>query len=346
MDKLPKLVKPYYTVEETFHRLRLAGAYLNNTADIYSLAKNGMIKIELLLDGDYVLVKEKDAVPFLHTYRWRKVNTEELINDFMRSEWWEYIDNEEIESFIKQCNQYELMLFKEFVDDVISMEFEYTGQLDGCLEPDVDSCIITNSHLPILVTPLSTFGSFNFWGNTYTSEDIDVFTAESFSITEVLISVKHKENTYFVCKWQPLSDYLDKEIVGIKQNGERVRCPFWLERNALPKLLLNEKNKVISASSIKHFENQYLDQKHQDLDVEIQQNPSITVQSKREKVLEELINRNGQNYYSNHSRLDVWSILTDIDKNLFPRRDESGAPLIKSFFDKQNIIAFKRGRKG
>ncbi|KGM06949.1 hypothetical protein LP43_1444 [Methylophaga thiooxydans] len=63
MDKLPKLVKPYYSLQQTCDRLKAAGADVKDIADVYWLHREGLLEIKLLLDKDFVLVSKDSIVP-------------------------------------------------------------------------------------------------------------------------------------------------------------------------------------------------------------------------------------------------------------------------------------------
>lgn len=63
MNDLPRLLKPYYSIEETFKRLNLAGANLDKEDDVLLLARNGMLKVSLLCDRAITLIRTESAQP-------------------------------------------------------------------------------------------------------------------------------------------------------------------------------------------------------------------------------------------------------------------------------------------
>lgn len=64
MDRSPKLLKPFYTIEETFNRLNYVGANLDKPDDIFLLAANDQIEISLSLDKPVTLINANFASPY------------------------------------------------------------------------------------------------------------------------------------------------------------------------------------------------------------------------------------------------------------------------------------------
>lgn len=347
MDGLPILVKPYYTIEETYERLKLAGAYLNDISDIYALAKEDMLKIELLLDGDYVLVNKNEAVPYLRTYFWHKIDLRPVIEILLGEE---YMTDNWLGEQVNKFQRYELMFFREFLDNDISISLDYSDDLSDCIEPNIDNCISTYKQ-PLLVTPLSVLGAFNFLAlrNTFYIDN-EVFQKKEFREVDPLFAVQFEGETYFVCNWEEISEYTQpftKHLIAVTGDGKRLSCPLWLNRNAIPDLLSNDKNKVVRTEAIKNFEEKYLGHSHTyDALYKERHKNTRTVQSQREQHLQNLIDEKGVDELKAMGRFEVWTMLSVIDRQSFPKRDDPEAAIIKSFFDNQNLIRFKKGRKG
>lgn len=64
MENLPRLLKPYYTISEAFHRLNLAGANLDKESDIHLICAEGEIEINLLVDDYIQLINQAYARPY------------------------------------------------------------------------------------------------------------------------------------------------------------------------------------------------------------------------------------------------------------------------------------------
>lgn len=64
MKDLPILVKPYYTIDEAYNRLKIAGAHLDQVDDIFLLIRNNMLKVSLLLNQYTTLIKADFARPY------------------------------------------------------------------------------------------------------------------------------------------------------------------------------------------------------------------------------------------------------------------------------------------
>ena len=350
MNELPILVKPYYTLEETYERLRIAGAYLNQPSDILQLAKEEMIEIQLLLYGKKnVLVNKNDAVPYLHSHRWGKFDLQGVLDDLVHGDFFDHI---EIEKLVPEIKNHEYMLFTEHIKsrkEIINFELhEYRRDL---IFPDLSNCIVLEDNYPILVTPLEMFGAMQFWSNNNTFfENETFFESKSFNWWIKPFSVRYKGEVYFVCKWDVIAEVASISHGNIyafarKKDGELVECPTMLDRDILASLLINNENKVVSIESLKEFENKYLGIEHKSISNDgIKYSPPKTVQYQREQLLAELINQHEKNELIILGRLGVWNELTTMDSNLFPFRDSAEASTVKRFFDNQKLITFKRGR--
>jgi|GEM_PF-6124764 len=81
--ELPTLVKPYYTLEECFKRIVLAGGELGEPDDLFLVAQEGGISLSLLLDEEVYLVRVEYGIPEKFKVEPKIVIAEDTIKQFI-----------------------------------------------------------------------------------------------------------------------------------------------------------------------------------------------------------------------------------------------------------------------
>lgn len=130
MSDLPTLVKPYYSIEEAFNRLKLAGASLDKPEDLLLLAHRGMIDVKLLCDVVVGLIPV-DSVEIEFINIPAEYENEDLLS--------RQGSKEAFDSYIAELN------FSAWILTYKNHKFKYPARVDGI-------------QCPVLIKPMDLFG--------------------------------------------------------------------------------------------------------------------------------------------------------------------------------------------
>lgn len=267
MKDLPKLVKPYYTIEEAFNRLKLAGADLSKIEDIFLLARENALEIKLLLGvDDVVLINNNDSIPFLrpggHWLNYTPSN--EDIDDFVAAGEGTL---EDVTPIIDEFNSATFMISNEFLVDgvqVKDIKIYNSSEKDSLVpaSPNTSNYIHSCKYYPILVTPLTMIGSYVRWSLQNRFDKIDLAenkTRNDWFSKISTFAVEFNNEIYFVCKpsggcslTDDVNAYFDLD------NGKMAYARFFLDRTVIPELLNFDKSRVVTIESLIAFEQKYL----------------------------------------------------------------------------------------
>ncbi len=335
MNDLPRLLKPYYSIEETFKRLNLAGANLDKEGDIYLLAAENNISIHVLLLGDATLLKDSSYKPhYLKVEGWLDANIDKETVDFSLNQ----IGNtkEEVKKMISNINSPALMiprsLYKGDIADAIDkveLEYVYEG----------DESVISNGHEPGDLDPVLnlSFKPFPISVKLMKAEldyqrgmygEPKEYNLVNASLLEDLLSlheiVDFGDGAYYVCS-STNTTYFDEMVrhkVSFK-DGTFFYPSYRLEGGLVNRLIRN-KCLAVTKASIQNFEREHLGVNHE-LDA-IEKLPYLD--AKNENYAQELdiaieahtaifSNNEGNQNQSRTERVKTWL------KNKYPNKSEA-----------------------
>lgn len=325
MNELSRLVKPYYTVDETFNRLIKAGAHLDKIDDIYLLIRNNMLKVSLLLDQHTTLIKADFARPydfgksldfdpgeenfdfFVSTLKHTESEAKQEIHDINYAKWMipDFLRTGSVDISTSQTES-----FSSLQTSLSFIEKAYKANAIKEVSPDK----------PIVVTPMIIHKDAydkNLIKGIYEYD----FTCQP-SVYEFFnqAAVHWNNQGYFVCK---SFDSFFIELVNIiieLSDTARYQPTYALDTRLIP-TLIKSNNFVVTKEALQAFEQEYLDIDHgvthdgtpeyinpnsdnyaEELDIAIQAHTAIF----KEKY--------GNPYQSNTDRITSWLMKNYPDK--------------------------------
>ena len=289
MDDLPRLLKPFYTIEEAFNRLNLAGAGLDKEDDIYLLAAEHTISIHVLLPGPVTLLKEsyfqphylksEDSLVFDPGQEAIDVSLEHLNKP-----------EQEVKMEIRDISNPTLMIPKDLfegdiVDAIDKVELKYSSDeeekrfaLDGGGLQDFVSDDPQNFgsvlNLPAYLDSILSLSSKSFpipvtlmkanlgWQRGMYGElkEYDFLEESTFGLTS---GVNFRNEAYYICEDTDGGDF--GEMVRYKvsfKDGSSFR-PVYRIKHGLVHRLIKDKCLAITKASIQNFEREHLGVNHE-----------------------------------------------------------------------------------
>mgnify|MGYP000450364611 CR=1 FL=1 len=328
MNVLPKLVKPYYSLDETFDRLKRMGAELNKVQDIQLLAQERKIELSILCNEHITLLNTKYVIPV--KIKWPEFcdnyNVAGLVN-------FDIYDSGEISELFGGLEREEWLSCDMTLDQTFSdVSCETKEQFAASFHSiDVSSEILIIS--PINNASVETVGqNVNFFGSDW------LLTSKTCALPKKLTVVEVNGERYCVCrhvKGNPLS----KGVSFHEEDKKRVTQLFPVLTE--DSFLISDY--VVTKEEIETFEQTYLGIKH-DVNVAKEIVVPIGKLQQREEALKELIEEIGLERLIPMKRIGVWAELTKRDPDLFPFRGKPKDAMVKTFFGESKLISFKRGR--
>jgi len=329
MNNALVLVKAYYTLEETFDRLKRSGAELSRVNDLLQLAQEGKLKLSLLCNDRITLVNTKFAHPI--EIKWPKYcdnyNVDTLIS-------FDLYEPGEIGSLFR-----ELELVNWLMCEVPRNENRANVFLENKKPFSVSFQSINDLCQKSILTPI------NQTLDKSKGQSVTFFGAEWLLLPgtketcKELIVVKVGNEKFYVCR-KVDNNPLMKGVKLITTENELKPSP--LLYCSLENHLLKNSDYVVTDEEIIAFEQKYLGFK-----LKRQANNSTGVMNKqqqREEVLKSLIDSEGLDELIPLRRIGVWNKLAEVRPDLFVVQTDSKGGTLRSFFAAQNYIEFKRGR--
>lgn len=333
MEDLPKLVKPYYSINDTFNRLKVAGAYLDEVEDIFLLIRNKMLRASLLLDKQTTLIKTDFARPYQFEESLGFEPGQENIDFFISSL---NHTEEQAKSAIHAINYARWMIPDFLRAEDISMSTDSKELEDSrmkllqtsldCVEQAIktDAVVEVSPDNPIAVTPMIIRREVDNKNSIKGIFEYDFTRSTSIYDFSEQAAVTWNGQGYFVCKrLESFFTELADIVIEIGDNF-RFRPVDVLDTNLIPSMI-KSKNFVITKGAIEQFEQEYLEIEHgvatqehipdylnkkspyyaEELDIAIQAHTAVF----KEKF--------GNPYQSNTDRINGWLI-----KN-YPEKSQS-----------------------
>lgn len=354
MDSLPKLLKPYYEISETFSRLNLVGANLDKEDDILVFARENAIELSLLLPRGVNLVKYSYASPFTVTQPFNfKPSDEDIDFALEHLSYCEKSLNSELAMLDYPTLMIPHHLYQGPIGDAVrkveafdthQMSKEVEKSRSKALLKQVEEAMGISSRVfldsiftlqaPKAVTPYS-IPTSHFY-----SDDLQVFKINP-SLTKLVgvNAVGFDDDVYYTYK-PIIEGSFFSEMLAYKVtffDGSEYWPTAILKHHSFENAIKN-KQVVITRTALQNYESEYLG-------ISYKRPQSIErMQKKREKILKSFVESKGIKYGKSLGRLGLWSKLSEIDRSLFaPRTTTDGT--VEKFFKNQSIIAFGRGRK-
>lgn len=277
MKKLPKLVKPYYTIDETFNRLKLAGAYLDKVDDILLLASEGQIKVSLLLDRSVVLIKSSYATPYLFKKGLDVYPSEDEVDSMIN----QLSDSEnKVRPEIRRLIHSGLMIpnflidgdLYEVVDD-IELKFgipEKPGielALDALqsIEKEIDNGALDSirsiEERQIVIDPMRVRKDHSL-NRYFEPQEMNFWGIPMWESLSDLHALRWEGEVYYVCQ-EIHRDYLSEMMdYNVKLKDGTVYNPTYVLDAGTVRDLINRRNHVISKNTIENFEAEHLGIEH------------------------------------------------------------------------------------
>jgi hypothetical protein len=273
MNNLPKLVKPYYTIDEVFDRLKRIGAEISNVDDVFLLAREGRLEVKLLLgEHDLILIKKDDAIPHLRAgCHGQLTHIEDDVVESYISRFGGRVD--EVKVFLNEFLYGNYMVFSGYLtgeNHVVNMGLEEREGVDYSAEEEfkivnANQFILASRSYPVMATPLKMIGSYTRWNNNF-FEPVDLCEKDMRDDSFDAISrfaVEINDAIYFTCAFAQECPFLNSMSVFIELSNGKKHTPLYsLDRTIVQKLLRDEKNRVVTVASLKSFEQKYLEINH------------------------------------------------------------------------------------
>ena len=333
MDDLPTLVKPYFTLDEAFARLKQAGAQLDKVEDILLLARNGLLEVGLLCERSITLVSTACARPL--TFPLEEMRP--LLLDYLAELVEEgFYSQSEIDARVASLGDSEAVLYvKGSFLDVNESDLPYLELNRVALD-----------QTSLVVTPMNVFLPFysnaecEFFGNCDGQDDLEPYIRPAdwmnknpYPILKNQLSVVgYNGQTYYVCG-EYLGNFFNEEKYTASPVKIKTPCieeayksgeiRFFLD-SCLLQELVNEMSHVVTKETIKLFEQLHLGVNHE-LDA-IEKLPYLD--AKNENYAQELdiaieahtaifSNNEGNQNQSRTERVKTWL------KNKYPNKSEA-----------------------
>jgi len=247
MNDLPRLLKPYYSIEETFKRLNLAGANLDTEGDIYLLASENNISIHVLLHYPATLLKDSLYKPHFQ----RNVETPILmiprylfkgdIRHAIGKVEAEHVDTEHVDRENEDS-------YRDFLSD--------RQEEKGLEEPVFE---LLSNQRPLTVKPMKVAVDYSrhIRGMYAEPEEYDFFN-EIFN-SHLPAAVNFEDEAYYVCRPHY---YLDKVRHKVTFKDGRIFYPRYQIENDAVHFCVEDKAFFITKASIQNFEREYLGVNH------------------------------------------------------------------------------------
>jgi len=328
MNVLPKLVKPYYTLNETFDRLKRMGAELSKVQDIHLLAQERKIELSLLCNEHITLLNTKHVIPV--NIKWPKFcdnyNVAGLVN-------FDIYDPDEISKLFEGLEREEWLSCDVPLDQTLSdVSCETKEQFAASFHHiDIIGEILIIS--PINNASVETVGqNVVFFGSDW------LLTSKTCAVPKKLTVIEVNGERYYVCR-HVTGNPLSKGVSFHEEDKKRVTqlFPVLTEDSFL------SSDYVVTKEEIETFEQTYLGIKH---DANVAKGIVVTKgrQQQREEFLKDLIKEVGLEELMLMKRIEVWAELNEREKVLFPPRSDPKDSSVRKFFGNQSLISFKRGR--
>lgn len=354
MDRLPKLLKPYYEISETFSRLNLVGANLDREDDILILARENAIELSLLLPKGVNLVKYSYASLFKVTQPFNFKPSDENIDFALEHLGYR---EESLNSEVTMLNYPTLMipryLYQGPIDDAVKdVEAFDTHQMTKEVENSRHKALLKQAEEAMGISPRMLLdSSFTLKAPSavvpYSIPSSQVYRddLQDFKINPALRNlvgvnaVGFNDEIYYT--YQPIIEgSFFSEMLAYKVTFTDGR-EYWptsiLKPHSFQNAIKNQQV-VITRTALQNYEAEYLGVSYK------HRRTRGKVQNRREKILRSYIESKSLKYGKSLGRLGLWSKLSEIDRSLFPPRTTTDGT-VEKFFKNQSIIAFGRGRK-
>jgi len=344
MNDLPKLVKPYYSIEESFKRLKIAGAHLDQINDVFLLGQNDLIEISLLCDELTHLVGVEYAKPI-------KSSRKKLIN--REKEEWSNYDclPEEFDQYMNEIEEADWII----VADILTTQFiERIGNNIGFLKskeerthnllskifhkfginPQDHEEVLSPENIDVNHHDITTVSCWNgivspflikplnlglIWEN-HNGTSVPKYKKSHWlalnrngRVFESLVVVDIEGRQFYVCKdmeFNPLIDRVQLQIPDVMLSKYN---PTYALDNELVENLIQKDNFVISKIDLQKFEQRHLGVDHE---ITLDNTPEYLDKSS-EFYAEELdiaiqahkaifVEKYGNQHQSNSSRISSW----------------------------------------
>ena len=290
MEKLPRILKPYYTISETFSRLNLAGAHLDEEGDVHLICSEGDIEINLLLAPHQFLMNHLYARPhkldksfsFMPSDEDIKFAIENLsyTEDSVHMEFFKINCptlmipkwvcggnlNEEVEK-VEAYNTFDLQ------EDIVKSKAKlYREQLLEQMEESVESSL--NSSIttvaPAVITPYKVpedYRAKSFGDPVKFNLNKEMSINPLFS----LCALQLNDCIYYTCDDVDSSYFSEMVQYRVTFKSGKEYWPTHVLRQDLMHKAIRSENFVVTRENIKKYERDYLGVKHE---IEIKELPS------------------------------------------------------------------------
>ena len=227
MSNFSKLVKPYYTLEETYRRLKSSGAEISSAEDILLLWKDKKICVKLLCDEFVTLIKTENAViakcKIPHDYRY-----EDLLDAGYTQK--------QIERFVREIERSECLI---------------TDDQRHFITIDADS-------RPVPLTPLVTLLGHNERKSKFYEMPLAHYTAALGSLLLSNMSVVNLDGeTYYICRSIESNPVASLSCIENDNHQNVISLTHAMDTSLLLELI-KKGNYVVTTESILNFETEWL----------------------------------------------------------------------------------------
>jgi len=293
MNDLPKLIKPYYSIEESFNRLQIAGAHLDKVNDVLLLGQNNLIEISLLCDELTHLVGVEFAKPI-------KSSRDKLFNRDIESRLNYDCSQEEFDQHMNEIETADWMILpdilaSDFIEkmedniDPIGPQVDKGGNLLskyfqtlGIAPPDYEKSVSVedndNNSIfstiscwnglldPFLIKPLNIglkWDQQNDTGVPQFQKSHWLATNQIGRLFERLVVVDIEGKKFYVCKDMEFNPLIGRVNINMPAEiGGKYNPSYALDHELVDKLIKKE-NFVISKIDLQKFEQQHLGVNHE-----------------------------------------------------------------------------------
>jgi len=323
------LVKPYYTLEETFQRLRKA-VDISDVGDLHILSQDGKIELSLLCNDQIILINKKYAKPI--EIKWPQsfgsFNVDGLVN-------FEVYDHGEIGELFRGLERENWLICNMPIEQPIN---------DVLYETKVPSAVSFSSIG--FCDEISVLSPTNLSSDKDAEETVTFFGSDWQLSSEMdgnpkkLMVVDIGGDQYYVCrvvKGSPLTKGM--EITFHKQEQKPVAQLYAVFSSDS----FEVKDYVVTKEAIQRFEQEYIG--HNGPDQFNADGKLKAIQARRTEFLDSVIETEGLETLIALGRKELWGLLNKRKPTLFPAQTEKSRETINSFFKNQDLILFKRGRR-
>jgi len=298
MKDLPILVKPYYTIEEAYNRLKSVGAHLDKVEDVLLLARSNMIEVKLLCDEHITFSDTKYTNPILLGLPDDFSHGPDDLSHGVEGLLEEGYTHEQIDEFIREAK-------------VPSFWVEgFSSNLEGAAYRHLGG-----RELPIMIKPLDvSLVLFGIKNKQLRDADWLAENKEENYNFETLAAFEWNGESFYVCDGGGINPAYPFTYGSVNIDGEEVECELtYALDTSLIERLLEKENIVIEKAEIQRFEQEHLNISHgvSPKDVPDYADPNNSYYAKELVIAIEahtaiFINGKGNQYKSAGERVKTW----------------------------------------